>query len=173
MSAPSREAGFSLIELTVAAFILAVVLAIVGNYLFSASRTVANSAAHQDDNAAAQTALGLMENNIRFACNMSISAGTLYVENSCSDPQPSCTEWSQAGGRLIERSASGNSSAVASGVTGLNFNTNNSYNALVTVQFNLKQPQDAVGDPGGISVTETLTARNMSGAVAVGSALCT
>lgn len=173
MSAPDREAGFTLIEVTVAALILAVVLAIVGNYLFSASRTVADSAAHQDDTAAAQTALGLLESNIRFACDMSISSGTLYVENSCTDPQPSCTEWSQADSQLVEKSPAGNSAAVATGVTGLSFSANDSYNALVTVQFNLKQPQDAAQDPGGVSASETLTARNMSGAVTVGSALCT
>lgn len=172
MSGRRGEEGYSLVDVTVAALILAVVLVIVGDYLFSAGNTVSRSAAHQDDNAAAETALGLIESNVRFACNMSISGGTLYVENSCSDPVPSCTKWSASGGKLIEN-MSGGSAAVANGVTGLAFTTNGSYNGLVTVQFNLRQPQDQSGDPGGVTSTQTLTARDMSGAVGVGSAVCT
>lgn len=173
----AAEQGYSLIDVTVAALILAIVMAIVGDYLFSAERTVASSSAHQNDNAAAQTALLLIEDNVRFACDMSISSGTLYVENICSGatPQPcatwSGTEWSQSGGELLETTAAG-SSAVANGITGLVFTGNSSYTGLVTVQFNLRQPQDGAGDPGGVSVSQTLTARNMSGAVG-GSALCT
>lgn len=166
------DEGYSLIELTVAAMILAVILVMVGNYLISADRTVANSAAHRDDLAAAQTVLGLMESNIRFACDMSISGGTLYVENSCAAPQPECTEWSASGGQLIEKTTSGGSEAVANGISGLGFSTNSSYNGLLTVQFNLKQPQDQARDPGGVSATQTLTARNMPSAVPSGSALC-
>lgn len=166
------DEGYSLIELTVAALILAVILAMVGNYLISADRTVANSAAHRDDLAAAQTVLGLMEGNIRFACDMSISGGTLYVENSCAAPAPACTEWSASGSQLIEKTTSGGSVAVANGISGLAFTTNSSYNGLLTVQFNLKQPQDQVRDPRGVSATQTLTARNMPAAVSTGSALC-
>lgn len=172
MSRPLGDDGYSLVEVTVTGLILAVVLAIVGNYLFSAGNTVARSAARQDDNAAAATALGLIESNVRFACNMSISNSTLYVENSCGDPQQSCTEWSSGGGKLIEKMPGGQA-AVANGVTGLTFTTNGSYNGLVTIQFNLRQPQDQSGDAGGVTSTETLTARNMSGAVGVGSVVCT
>ena len=173
----STEQGYSLVEVTVAALILAIMLAIIGNYLFSAERTVASSSAHQNDNAAAQTALLLIENDVRFACDLSISGGTLYVENSCGGASPppcatwSGTEWSQAGGELLETTAAG-SSAVANGVTGLVFTGNSSYTGLVTVQFNLRQPQDGAGDPTGVSVSQTLTARNMSGSMG-GSALCT
>ena len=166
------EQGTSLVEVAVAGLILAVVVAIVGNYLFSAGNTVSRSAARQDDNAAAETALGLIESNVRFACNMSISDGALYVENSCGDPQQSCTEWSSGGGKLVEKT-SGGDAAVANGVTGLTFSTNGSYNGLVTVQFNLRQPQDRSGDPGGVTSTQTLTARNMSGVVGVGTVVCT
>ena len=172
MTRHPRDDGYTLVEMTVAALILAVILAMVGNYLISADRTVANSAAHRDDLAAAQTVLGLMEVNIRFACDMSISGGTLYVENSCGTPQPACTEWSASGGQLIDKTTSGGSEAVANGISGLAFSSNGSYNGLVTIQFNLKQPQDQARDPGGISVTQTLTARNMPGPVATGSVLC-
>ena len=166
------DEGYTLVELMVAALILAVILAMVGNYLISADRTVANSTAHRDDLAAAQTVVGLMEANIRFACNMSISSGTLYVENSCGTPQPACTEWSASGAQLIDKTTSGGSAAVANGISGLGFSANSSYNGLVTIQFNLKQPQDQTRDPGGVSITQTLTARNMSSAVSTGSALC-
>ena len=172
MSRRSRDDGYTLVEVTVAALILAVVLAIVGDYMLSANRTVASSAAHQDDNAAAQTALGLIDSSIRFACDMSISGGTLYIQNSCGSPQPACTEWSASGNQLVERTPSGGTAAVANGISGLAFSTNTSYNGLVTVHFNLKQPQDQTGDPEGVSATETLTARDMAGVVAVGSALC-
>ena len=166
----SRECGFTIIDVTVALLILAVVMAMVGNYLFSAGNTVSRSAAHQDDNAAAQTALGLIESNVRFACNMSISSGTLYVQNTCGVTPPACTEWSSAGTQLIEKSLAGKA-AVANGISGLSFSTNGSYNALVTIQFVLRQPQDQAGDPSGVSVDETLTARNMSTPVG-GTALC-
>ena len=172
MTRARTDDGYTLVDLMVAAAIFAVVLAIVGDYLFSASNTVSRSAAHQDDNAAAQTALGLIENNVRFACDMSIDGGVLYVENTCGTPQPSCTEWSQAGSQLIERTSPAATSAVANGISGLTFSTNSAYNALVTVQFKLRQPQDSAGDPDGVSVTQTLTARNMPGAVATGSTLC-
>ena len=170
------DEGLTVVEVTIAAVILAMLLAIVGDYLFSADVTVASSAAHQDDNAAAQTALLLVEGNVRFACDMSVSGGTLYVENSCGGTSPQCatwsgTEWSESGGQLIETTAAG-SSAVANGISGLAFTTNSSYTGLVTVQFNLRQPQDKGGDPSGVSVNQTLTARNMSGSVS-GAALCT
>jgi prepilin-type N-terminal cleavage/methylation domain-containing protein len=170
MSARYGERGYTLIEVTIASVILALLLTIVGNYLFSAERTVASSAAHQDDNAAAQTVLGLIQSNVRFACDMSIYGGSLYVENSCGGSTPPCTEWSQVGTQLIEKTPNG-SSAVANGVSNLSFTTNSSYYALVTVQFNLRQPQDKAGDPGGISAIETLTARNMPGTVG-STALC-
>lgn len=166
----SRDRGFTIVDVSVALLILAVVLAMVGNYLFSAGNTVSRSAAHQDDNAAAQAALGLIESNVRFACNMSISSGTLYVQNTCGVTPPVCTEWSSTGNQLIEKSSGGNA-AVANGISGLSFSTNGSYNALVTIQFVLRQPRDQAGDPGGVSVDETLTARNMSGPVG-GVALC-
>lgn len=170
------EQGYTLVDVTVAAVILAIVLAIVGDYLFSAQNTVASSAARQDDSAAAQTALLLIENNVRFACDMAISGGTLYVQNSCGGTTPppcaswSGSEWSQASGQLIETTASG-SSVIGNGVTGLAFTANSSYTGLVTIQFNMRQPQDTAGDTAGVSVSQTLTARNMSASVG-GTALC-
>jgi len=170
------QRGYTLIDLMVAGVILAVVLAIVGDYLFSANNTVARSAAHQDDNAAAQTAMLLIENNVRFACDMSISGGILYVQSSCGGPPPACstwsgTEWSEGGDHLIQ-STSGASSAVANGISGLSFTANSSYTGLVTVQFKLNQPQDQSWDPGGVAVNQTLTARDMTGPVG-STALCT
>ena len=173
MRHPRAEDGYTLVDLTVAAVILAVLLLIVGDYLISANNAVSRSASHQDDSAAAQTALGLIESNVRFACDMSISGAVLYVENTCGNPQPTCAEWSEAGTQLLEKTSSGGTASVANGISGLTFSTNGAYNGLVTVQFNLRQPQDAAGDPGGVSVTQTLTARNMPGPVTTGSALCT
>jgi prepilin-type N-terminal cleavage/methylation domain-containing protein len=170
----NREQGFGLIELMVAATILTILLAIVGNYLVSAGRAVAQSTAHQNDNAAAQRALSLIDTNVRFGCNASIVGGTLYVANtggSCNNPgQPPCAEWYLSGNSLIEESSSG-SATVASGVTGLAFTGNAAYNGLVTVQFNLRQPHDQSSDPGGVTVNETVTALNMPQPVSIGSAL--
>jgi type II secretory pathway pseudopilin PulG len=170
-----REDGFGLLEMTVAGVVLAIVLSIVGNYLISASRTVAQSTAHQDDNAAAQRALSLIESNVRYACNMSILSGTLYVSNSagaCSNPsQPVCAEWYLSGGNLVEKTSSG-SAPVVSGVSGLTFTGNTSYNGLLTVQFNLRQPADQSNDPNGVTVNQTLSALNMTqGISSVGSVL--
>lgn len=175
MRSQPREEGFGLLELIIAGAVLAVVLAMVGNYLISASRTVAQSTAHQDDNAAAQQALGLIESNVRFACNLSILAGTLYVSNSagnCSNPsQPACAEWSLSSGNLVEKTLNSNAT-VARGVSGLTFTGNGSYNGLVTVQFNVRQPPDQSDDPNGVTVNETLTAQNMTQAIpALGSVL--
>ncbi len=173
-SNPNREEGFGLIELMVSGVILAILLAIVGNYLISAGRAVAQSTAHQNDNAAAQRALSLIDTNVRFACNASILSGTLYVANtggSCNNPsQPPCAEWSLSGNSLIEKSSSG-SATIVTGVSSLTFTGNAAYNGLVTVQFNLRQPQDQSADPAGVTVDETVTAQNMPQAVSVGSAL--
>ncbi|HEX4865258.1 MAG TPA: prepilin-type N-terminal cleavage/methylation domain-containing protein [Acidimicrobiales bacterium] len=172
MTGGASEDGFTLVEVIVAAAVLVVLLIIVGNYLISASQSVAQSTAHQNDNAAAQRAVGLIDSNVRFACTMSISAGTLYVVNAtsgCSNPgQPACAEWSSAGGALTEKTSSSGTSTVANGVSGLSFASNSAYNGLVTVRFNLRQPQDQAADSAGVSVDETLTAQNMSQAVPVG-----
>ena len=169
MTRGANDDGVTLVEVIVAGAVLVVILVIVGNYLISATRNVAQSTAQQDDNAAAQKALGLIESNIRFACSMSISAETLYVVNGlsgCSNPgQPACAEWSGAGGLLTEKTSSTGTSTVANGVSGLSFTSNNAYNGLVTVTFNLRQPQDQAADAAGVAVNETLTARNMSQAV--------
>ena len=174
MNDASRDEGFGLIELMVAGVVLAILLAIVGNYLVSASRSVAQSTAHQDDNAAAQRAAALIDTNIRLACNVSILNGTLYVSNSggaCSNAnQPACAEWYLSGANLVEKSASGNAT-VATGIRGLAFTSNTDYNGLVTVQFNLRQPQDQADDAAGVTVNETVTALNMTSAVSIGSAL--
>jgi Tfp pilus assembly protein PilW len=166
-----REEGFGLLDLVIAGAILAIVLVMVGNYLISASRTVAQSTAHQDDNAAAQRTLSLMESDVRFACNLSILAGTLYVSNCGSSSQPACAEWFASGGNLIEKTTSGNA-VVTRGITGLTFTGNVTYNGLVTVQFNLRQPPDQTYDPNGVTVNETLTAQNMTAGInPVGSVL--
>lgn len=175
VSGGAKDDGSSLVEVIVAAAVLVILLVIVGNYLISATGSVAQSTAHQDDNAAAQRALGIIDSNVRFACTMSISAGTLYVVNGiggCSNPgQPACAEWSGAGGSLTERTSSSGTSTVANGVSGLSFTSNSAYNGLVTVQFNLRQPQDQAADSAGVAVNETLTAQNMSQAVPVGTVL--
>ena len=174
MTRQTRENGFGLVELTVAGAIFAIVLVIVGNYLVSSTRTVNQSTAHQDDTAAAQKTLNLLDTNVRFACDMSISGGTLYVANtegSCSTQgQPACAEWSTSGGNLTEKSSSG-IAKVANGVSGLAFSSNASYNGLVTFQFNLRQAQDQSADPTGVTVNETVTAENMSRPVPSGTAL--
>lgn len=161
-------------ELMLAAVLLTILLAIVGNYLISASRSVAQSTAHQDDNAAAQRALSHIDTNVRLACNVSILSGTLYVSNSgsaCNNPnQPACAEWYLSGGNLVEKVATGNA-IVATGISGLAFTGNAAYNGLVTVQFNLRQPQDQADDTAGVTVNETVTALNMTQAISIGSAL--
>lgn len=175
MSSHPNDAGFTLTEVIIAGAILIVALAMIGNYLIGAGRSVAASTAHQDDNAAAQGALDRLENNIRFACNMFISGSTLYVANAsgtCSTPgQPSCAEWASSGGSLDETTSSG-TSVIVRGVSGLSFTGNSAYNGLVTIQFNLRQPQDQASDPSGVSVNQTLTARNMSQSILAG-AVCT
>lgn len=174
MKLMARDRGFTLLEMMISTAILSIVLLIVGSYLVSANRTVAQSTAHQDDNAAAQRTLDVLEGNIRFACNVAIFGGTLDVKGSdgtCSVPgQPVCAEWSITQGQLTERTSSG-LATVATGVSGLTFSTNSSYNGLVTVQFVLRQPQDQSADPAGVSLSETLTARNMAQPVTSGSPL--
>jgi type II secretory pathway component PulJ len=171
-SRPSREEGFTLVEMVLSGVLLVVVLTIVGNYLISANRTVTQSTAQQNDNAAAQRALGLLDANIRFACSMSINGGTLYVANSganCTNPsQPACAEWSTSAGQLTERTSITGTAVVASGISGLSFTQSNQYNGLVSVQFTLKQPQDQASDTAGVTVNQTLTARNMSQSVQTG-----
>lgn len=171
----SSEEGFGLVELMIATVILTILLAIIGNYLISASRAVALSTAHQNDNAAAQKTLSLIDSNVRFACDASILSGTLYVANtggSCGNnpSQPSCAEWYLSGNNLMEKSSSG-TATIATGVSGLGFTGNTDYNGLVTVQFNLRQPSDQSADPGGVTIDETVTAQNMSHSVATGSSL--
>lgn len=167
-----HEEGFTLVEVVLSAALLVVVLAIVGNYLISANRTVTQSTAQQNDNAAAQRALGLLEANIRFACDMSINGGTLYVANTgvnCTNSsQPACAEWSTSAGQLTEKTSITGSGVVASGVSALSFTQSSQYNGLVTVQFTLKQPQDQGSDTSGATVNQTLTARNMSHSVQTG-----
>ena len=175
MSRPAaNDDGFSLVEVTVGAAILVILFAIVGNYLVSAGRTVSNSTAHQDNNAAAQRTVELIDANVRYACNVSILAATLYVSNSsgtCSTPgQPACAEWYASGSNLVEKTSSG-TGTVATGVSGVVFTGNASYNGLVTIQFNLRQPQDQAADATGATVNETVTAQNMPQPVSVGSAL--
>ena len=165
MKSRQHEEGFTMVELVVAGAILAVALAMVGNYMVSAGRSVSQSTAHQDDNAAAQRVVDQLDSNIRFACSMSISGQILYVANTsgtCVTPgQPACAEWTSSGGSLTETTSSG-TSTIARGVSGLSFTSNAAYSGLVTFQFNLRQPQDQVADPPGVSVSQTVTARNMS-----------
>ena len=174
MTSPARNDGFTIVELVVAGTILAVALAMVGNYIISAGRSVAQSTAHQDDNAAAQRIIDQLDGNIRFACSISISGQILYVANTsgtCTTPgEPACAEWTSSVGSLIETTASG-TSTIARGVSALSFTSNSAYSGLVTFQMTLRQPQDQAADPPGVSINQTVTARNMSQPVLTGSAL--
>jgi len=169
------EQGITLVEVTISGLVLAIVLAIVGNYLISTNRTVSEGTAQQNDNATAQRVLSLLEANIRYACNMSINGGTLYVANAglnCTNQgQPVCAEWSSSGGQLTERTSVTNADVIANGVSGVSFTQANQFNGLVTAQFTIRQPQDQASDPIGVTVNQTLTARNMSQSVLLGTAL--
>ena len=169
----SDDRGFGLLEIVVVAGLLGLVLAIVMSYLVSANRTVGTAAARAGDNAAAQRVMSLLDADIRFATNVSISSSspTLYVQSST---LPVCAAWSlDSQGNLTEQTKSGSVSVVARGVTGLTFSGNANYAGLVTVAFTLAEPQNAVADKGGVAVNETVTAENMSGPVTSSSQVCT
>ncbi len=152
--------------MTVVAAILIVVLVIVMSFLVSANNTVAAGTARAADDSVARTASTLLDANIRFASNISISpdGSTLYVVAS----QPACTVWTVSGGNLTERTAPTTSSVVANGVstTGAAFTGNAAYQALVTVGFTVSLPGNSSRDQGGSHVLQTLSAENMTGPVA-------
>ncbi len=108
-----EESGFTLIEMMVVAAILIVVLVIVTSFLVSANNSVAAGTARAADDSVARTAATLLDANIRFATNISISTdgSTLYVVAN----QPACTVWTVAGGNLTERAAPTTSSVVPLG----------------------------------------------------------
>jgi Tfp pilus assembly protein PilW len=169
------EAGFTLIELTVVGAILIIVLVIVTSFLVSANNAVAASTARATDDTAARTALTLLEADIRFASNMSISTdgSTLYVVAS----QPACAVWTASGGLLTERTKPGSSSdTVALGVStaGAAFSGNSAYQGLVTIRFTVRLPANTTRDKAGVLVVQTLSAENMTGPVTTSSTpVCT
>jgi Tfp pilus assembly protein PilW len=172
-SRPRDDRGFGLLEIVIVSGLLGLIVAIVMSYLVSANRTVSLAGARAGDNAAAERAMSLLDADIRFATNMSISSSgpTLYVQSSTS---PVCAAWSLDNqGNLTEETKPGSASAVARGVTGLTFSGTANYAGLVTVAFTLAEPQNAAADKGGVAVNETITAENMSGPVTSSSQVCT
>lgn len=164
------ERGTTLLELMIVISLLSVVIWAAMSWLIEADRAVATSTDRAVNNTAAQSALDLLDSNLRFASSVSILGGsTLYVQNGDSNNtvEPLCVAWSEQNGDLVEQTTSNSAQAtnIAPGVSGLSFSPSSSnYTGLVTVSFTLNQStKDA--ESTGVPVIETLSAANMTGPV--------
>jgi prepilin-type N-terminal cleavage/methylation domain-containing protein len=163
--------GFTLLEMMVVASLLTVVLAIVGNFLITSERAVANASVHVSDNGNARAAVESLQRTIQFATAIEVSStgADLYTEQQ----NGSCDEWFVSSGVLYMEVGSNPASAVVRGVvapaSGTVFTYNSAYPDLVGVQFTVSQ--NASQDPnGGISVDDNFLGENASLAISQGSA---
>jgi len=181
MTRRDGDAGFTLLELMIAGGILTIVMVIVTSFLISAGDAVAAGTARAADNRSAQTALTLLEANIRFASNLSISSTgtTMFVANIVAN-EPACAEWTVTStGSLTEQTrAAATANVITTGVALANnlayFTPGSSgYQGLVTVSFAVTLAGNATRDKGGAQVLETVSAENMTTAVGTTPQACT
>jgi prepilin-type N-terminal cleavage/methylation domain-containing protein len=160
------DAGFSLIELLVATAVMTVALVMITSFLISADNTMATGTARTADDVAAHSAVTVLEADIRFASNLSVSSSGTSLDVVGS--QPACTAWSVSNGELIEQTGSGTGAQVATGLSEFQslpyFSASRTYQGLVTVSFTVTLPGSGSRDLGA-PVLETLSAQNMVGPV--------
>lgn len=166
------DRGLTLVELMIALLIFGLVCAAGAAWLISAGRAVATNTARSADTAAAQSAFARIDSDVRYAqnlvmdeCNSPCSSQTptyqvLYVTGLTGG----CSEWYAANGDLMEQTSKENSAVIATGVSGLTFASNGSYNGLISVRFSLNQAPRGT-DESPVSIYQSIAADNMPSAV--------
>lgn len=168
LSRQRDEQGVTVVEMVIALMVLSILLTAATAWLISANRAVATTTARSVDNAAAQSAINELDSDIRFANTVVIQCdSTTACTNtsgsvlSVSGGNAGCAHWYANDGNLVEQTKSGQSSIIATGVSGLSFSGNSSYDGLVTVSFTLNQ-SNGVDSGKGFYVYESFSATNMS-----------
>ena len=161
----SDERGVTLVEMLIASLIVAVTLSAAAGWLVSASHAMATNTSRSADNAAAQAVVARIDSNVRYAQNLVLdSCGTTCTSLYVTGASGLCTEWYSSNGDLLEETTKNNSSIIATGVTGLTFAGNASYNGLISVSFSLNQAPKGTEETA-VSIYESFAADNMPAAV--------
>lgn len=164
------ESGFTLVELMIAMFLLAIVLAGVSNVLVSGLRASSDTSARTAGQGNIQTAVNRLEYELRCSSGATVpnagvanSSVTLTVPTQCVHTTATTYTWCVTGGSLLRYEAStctGTGQTFATDVTtGTPFTLTNTSGNLPQLAINLtvnltNRSSDAV------SVSDTITLRN-------------